>query len=47
MNASVRERVLVGPDSTIGMGACVLNDIPAGEVWVGVPARSLTRASPW
>ena len=47
MNASVRERVMVGPDSTIGMGACVLNDIPAGEVWGGVPARSLTRVSPW
>ena len=47
MNASVRERVIVGPDSTVGMAACVLNDIPAGEVWAGVPARSLTRVSPW
>jgi sugar O-acyltransferase (sialic acid O-acetyltransferase NeuD family) len=47
MNASVRERVLVGPDSTIGMGACVLTDVAAGEVWAGVPARSLPRVSPW
>jgi sugar O-acyltransferase (sialic acid O-acetyltransferase NeuD family) len=47
MNASVRERVIVGPDSTVGMAACVLNDIPAGEVWAGVPARSLTRVSSW
>ena len=40
MNASVRERAVVGPDATIGMGACVLDDIPAGEVWAGVPARA-------
>jgi sugar O-acyltransferase (sialic acid O-acetyltransferase NeuD family) len=46
MNASVRERVLVGPDSTIGMGACILTDVPAGEVWAGVPARSLTKVTP-
>jgi sugar O-acyltransferase (sialic acid O-acetyltransferase NeuD family) len=47
MNVSVRERVLVGADSTIGMGACVLTDVPAGEVWAGVPARSLTKVTPW
>jgi sugar O-acyltransferase (sialic acid O-acetyltransferase NeuD family) len=43
MNASVRERVIVGPDAMIGMGACVLADVPAGEVWAGVPARSLSK----
>jgi sugar O-acyltransferase (sialic acid O-acetyltransferase NeuD family) len=47
MNASARERVIIGPGSTIGMGACVVNDVPAGEVWAGVPARSLTKVSPW
>jgi sugar O-acyltransferase (sialic acid O-acetyltransferase NeuD family) len=45
MNASIRERVLVGPDSTIGMGACVLTDIPAGEVWAGVPAKSVSKVT--
>jgi sugar O-acyltransferase (sialic acid O-acetyltransferase NeuD family) len=47
MNASVRERTMVGPDATVGMGACVLADIPAGEVWAGVPAKSLTKVAPW
>jgi len=41
MNASVRQGVHVGADSTIGMGAAVLADVPAGQVWVGVPARPI------
>jgi sugar O-acyltransferase (sialic acid O-acetyltransferase NeuD family) len=47
MNASIRERVFVGADSTIGMGASVLTDVPAGEVWAGVPARNLTKVNQW
>jgi sugar O-acyltransferase (sialic acid O-acetyltransferase NeuD family) len=43
MNASVRQGVAVGRDAVIGMGAAVLSDVPDGEVWAGVPARSLAR----
>ena len=47
MDASIREAVLAGPDSKIGMGACVLTDVPAGEVWAGVPAKSLPKVAQW
>ena len=42
MNSSVRQRTTVGVGAVIGMGAAVLTDVPAGETWVGVPARPLT-----
>ena len=41
MACSVRERVRIGPDATVGMGAVVLNDVPAGQTWVGVPASAM------
>jgi sugar O-acyltransferase (sialic acid O-acetyltransferase NeuD family) len=39
MQASIRERCWVGADATVGMGSVVLTDVPAGEVWFGVPAK--------
>jgi sugar O-acyltransferase (sialic acid O-acetyltransferase NeuD family) len=41
MNSSVRQHVRIGARATIGMGAVVLSDVPAGDTWVGVPAARL------
>jgi sugar O-acyltransferase (sialic acid O-acetyltransferase NeuD family) len=41
MNASVREGVRIGAGATVGMGSVVLADVPAGETWVGAPARPI------
>jgi sugar O-acyltransferase (sialic acid O-acetyltransferase NeuD family) len=41
MNACVRQRVTVGRDSTLGMGAVLIHDLPPGQVWAGVPAAAI------
>lgn len=43
MNASVRQRVNVGGQATVGMGSVILNDVPAGETWAGVPGRPVSE----
>jgi len=44
--ALVREHRAVGPGSLVGMGSVVLSDVPAGQVWTGVPARFLRDCMP-
>ena len=46
MNSAVRQLLTVGADSTIGMGAVVLCDIPPGQTWLGVPARRYENGQP-
>ena len=41
--ALVREGREVGAWSLVGLGAVVLGDVPAYEVWAGVPARRLRQ----
>jgi sugar O-acyltransferase (sialic acid O-acetyltransferase NeuD family) len=41
MNASVRQGVTIGAESTVGMGAVVLHDVPDEATWAGVPARRM------
>lgn len=35
--------ITIGRDALIGAGAVVTKDVPAGEVWVGNPARALRK----
>jgi sugar O-acyltransferase (sialic acid O-acetyltransferase NeuD family) len=41
--ALIRESTVIGASAMIGMGAVVVNDVPPGETWVGVPARPLPK----
>jgi UDP-N-acetylglucosamine acyltransferase len=36
-----RNRITIGENATIGMGAVVTKNVPDGEVWVGNPAKAL------
>src|ERR1700730_3662455 len=37
----VREMLSIGAGAIVGMGSVVLQNVPAGEVWAGVPARKI------
>jgi serine acetyltransferase len=39
--ASVREMICIGACAVVGMGSVALQDVPAGEVWAGVPAMRI------
>ena len=42
-NATIRGWITIGKGATIGMGSVVTKDVPAGETWVGNPARKLEK----
>jgi len=42
--ACVREGITVGERAMVGMGAVVTRDVPPERLWVGCPARDVSRA---
>lgn len=40
-NATILPGLMIGDGAVVGAGAVVTKDVPAGEVWAGVPARGL------
>ncbi|WDF34224.1 acetyltransferase [Arthrobacter agilis] len=46
MGSTVRQHVRIGRGATLGMSAALLEDLPAGETWVGVPARPVSTLRP-
>jgi NDP-sugar pyrophosphorylase family protein len=43
MDTIILKGVSIGSDAVIGAGSVVRNDIPAGEIWGGNPARRIGR----
>ena len=43
--STVLRNLRIGADATLGAGAVLLQDLPDGESWAGVPARPLQGAS--
>lgn len=42
MRACIRDGHRIGAGAVVGMASAVLDDVPDGEVWYGVPARPAT-----
>lgn len=42
-SSTLRDRISVGPDATVGLGAVVVRDVPAGVTVAGSPARELAE----
>ena len=43
LNATIREKITLGTNSALGMGAVLLSDVKKNELWVGNPARLLRK----
>ena len=43
--AIVMPRVIIGENAVVAAGALVLEDVPAGEIWAGMPARKVSEVN--
>ena len=39
LNSTIKEQCSIGENSTLGMGSVLTKNIPANEIWLGVPAK--------
>jgi acetyltransferase-like isoleucine patch superfamily enzyme len=44
LNATARENLTIGRNSTLGMGAVLTKDMGEYEIWAGNPAKFLRKA---
>ena len=40
-NSVIKQGITIGRDAVIGIGSSVVKDVPAGETWIGVPAKNI------
>jgi len=45
LNSTVREKLIIGKYSTLGMGSVLLKNMGKDEIWVGNPARFIRKIS--
>ena len=45
LNATVRENIIIGKHSTLGMGSVLLNNIGQEEIWAGNPAGFIRKTN--
>ena len=45
--AALKDQIKVGERAVVGMSASVVRDVPAGEIWVGIPAEPLAELRAW
>lgn len=43
VGAMIREQLIIENNSLIGMGSVVVKNVPQGEVWIGNPAKKLSK----
>ncbi|WP_118952450.1 UDP-3-O-(3-hydroxymyristoyl)glucosamine N-acyltransferase [Taibaiella helva] len=41
--SAIRDGIIIGANSTVGMGAIVTKPIPVEEVWIGNPAKKMSK----
>jgi UDP-3-O-[3-hydroxymyristoyl] glucosamine N-acyltransferase len=42
-SAALRDRIAVGKNSTVGLGAVLTKNVPDGETWLGNPAKEISE----
>lgn len=42
-NATILPGITIGENAMVGTGSVVTKDVPAGELWIGNPAKNIER----